>query len=59
MKRKTWKQKIGKRLLQHVRETTQRCTLAEVRANVAGNPVATACSQCARVLELTAKRKKS
>ena len=29
-----WKQKIGKRLLKHVQETTQRNSLAEVIANI-------------------------
>ena len=33
-KRKTWKQKIGKKMLSHIAETTQRCTLAEFKANI-------------------------
>ena len=31
---KTWKQKIGKRLLQHVSETTSNITLREVKRNL-------------------------
>lgn len=32
---KTWKEKIGKQLLAHVKETTQRNTLREVKKNIA------------------------
>ena len=32
--KKTWKQKIGKRLLKHVHETTTYHTLREVRSNL-------------------------
>ena len=45
--RKTWKQKIGKRLLKHVKETTRYCTLREVKANYANqqiNPNAAICN---------------
>lgn len=35
-KRKTWKQRIGKRLLAHVKETTRRGMLHEVKLNIAG-----------------------
>lgn len=34
MKAKTWKERIGKRLMQHVAATTQRSTLAEVKRNI-------------------------
>lgn len=34
MKRKTWKQKLTKAQLAHVKNTTQRGTLAEVKANI-------------------------
>jgi len=33
--RKTWKQRLGKKLLAHVQETTQRSTLGEIRRNIA------------------------
>ena len=32
---KTWKEKIGKRLMKHVAATTSRSTLAEVKNNIA------------------------
>ncbi len=51
-RRRTWKQKIGKRLLQHVKETTQDGTLRSVRANAAQDII---CWDCRRILELTAK----
>jgi hypothetical protein len=31
---KTWKQKLGKRLMKHVTDTTERGTLAEVKRNL-------------------------
>lgn len=49
----TWQRKIGKRLMEHVRQTTVRYTLAEVRENVAKYPDdAGKCWGCARILQL-------
>lgn len=48
-KGKTWKQKIGKRLLAHVKETTVDCTLAEVKANIKGQRASwggIVCNEC-------------
>jgi len=49
-KRKTWKGKIGKRLMKHVAESTQRGTLAEVKLNIAhqrANHIR--CFECQRI----------
>lgn len=54
---KTWQQKIGKRLLKHVRETTERGTLREVRSNYEHqeNDTSWTCADCARVIQLTTR----
>lgn len=46
MKRRTWQQKIGKRLTKHVIETTQRGTLREFKANHAAQRRGLDCPQC-------------
>lgn len=51
-KRKTWKQRIGKRLLAHVKETTKRGTLREAKLNIAGQQDAYGgiiCEDCAKI----------
>ena len=53
MSRRTWQQKVGKRLMQHVRETTRRSTLREVKANISHNlnfTTLTPCSECAAII---------
>ena len=55
-KRKTWKQKLTKKQLRHVSETTQRCTLQELKANIKRHrelctiPVCFECEDIARRL---------
>lgn len=49
---KTWKQKIGKRLMKHVAETTQNSTLREVKANIQSLGAAEiVCFECRRIAE--------
>ncbi len=51
--KRTWKQKIGKRALAHIAETTQRGTLTEFKKNLAAqrqNP-ADHCWECNRIAE--------
>ena len=51
-KGKTWKQRIGKRLLAHVKETTRRGTLREVKLNIAGQQDGFGyiiCGDCAKI----------
>lgn len=54
--RKTWKQKIGVRLLEHVKETTSYCTLREVKSNLFDqrerNLFCTECNKIAKKLAL-------
>lgn len=56
MKRKTWKDRITKQQLSHVRITTQRGTLAEVRANVERQrALGHRCWDCEDILRRVAK----
>lgn len=49
---KTWKQKIGKKLLRHVAETTSRSTLAEVKRNMQHHTdVGIVCFECRTIAE--------
>lgn len=53
---KTWKQKIGKRRMAHVLQTTKHGTLREVKANAARMPGG--CYECNAILKLTKPRKR-
>jgi len=56
VKRKTWKDRITKKQLAHVRITTERCTLAEVRANVEKAAIlGLRCWDCEDILRRVAK----
>lgn len=47
---KTWKKKIGKRLTAHVKESTQRCTLAEFWENRKAQAASGShCWQCQKI----------
>lgn len=49
---KTWKQKIGKRLLKHVKETTTYDTLREVKNNLASQKENRCwCYECSRIAQ--------
>ena len=55
-KRKTWKDRLTKRQLAHIRITTQRSTLTEVRANVERAAVlGHRCFECEDILRRVAK----
>lgn len=50
MATKTWKDKVGKRLMKHVAETTTRSTLTEVKANIAFHKeTGTICVECMNI----------
>jgi len=50
MKAKTWKDRIGKRLMKHVAATTERSTLAEVKRNIKSQRKAgDYCSDCDKI----------